>query len=194
MTPTTDRPDPARWLDEHGDALYSYALARLRQPALAEDLVQETLLAAVQAQHSFAGRSSVRTWLISILKNKLIDHWRRTAREPVVDARLPDDDEIDALFLPEHRDHWRQPPSPWADPDKALEQEQFFQALQDCLDELPEKQGQAIRLCAVDGHSAEEACKVLAVSTSNLWVLLHRARLRLRGCLSLNWFEPGANN
>ena len=110
-----------------------------------------------------------------------------------MDTPLPDDNEIESLFRPEDRDHWRQPPTPWAQPEQALEQEQFFQALQDCLDDLPEKQGRALLLCAVDGQPAETACKVLSITPSNLWVLLHRARLRLRECLSLRWFGPGAD-
>jgi RNA polymerase sigma-70 factor (ECF subfamily) len=105
---------PERWLDDHGDALLGYACARVRDRDAAEDLVQETLLAAWRARASFAGKSSERTWLIGILKHKLADHWRRLAREPRGAAALETDAAdgalIDALFDDARRGHWRVPP------------------------------------------------------------------------------------
>jgi RNA polymerase sigma-70 factor (ECF subfamily) len=179
--------DPRTWLDEHGDALYRYALVRVRNAAAAEDLVQETLLAALTARERFAGQSSVRTWLIAILKNKLIDHLRRRAREaPPVDE--PDDELIDELFEDDPGQHWRSAPGVWANPSGALEQTEFWQVFSDCLAQLPPRQAQAFGLCELDGLAGEEACKVLGLSPSNLWVLMHRARLRLRQCLETRWF------
>jgi RNA polymerase sigma-70 factor (ECF subfamily) len=180
--------DAHTWLDEHGDALYRYALVRVRNPATAEDLVQETLLAALTARERFAGESTLRTWLIAILKNKLIDHFRRHAREMPLSDDL-DDDTIEAMFQDNPSQHWRSPPSVWANPAGALEQHQFWQAFTDCLKRLPPRQAQAFGLCELDGLSGEEACKVLGLSSSNLWVLMHRARLRLRQCLETRWFS-----
>lgn len=184
--------DPQTWLDNHGDSLYRYALSRTREPAVAEDLVQETLLAALRARERFAGESSERTWLVAILKNKIVDHFRRARRE----APLPETDEpdavIDALFR-ESDHHWQSLAAAWREPDAALDDSRFWQALARCLEELPARQAQAFTLTEFDGLSTDELCKALAITTSNVWVLLHRARLRLRECLQIQWFgvQPG---
>jgi RNA polymerase sigma-70 factor (ECF subfamily) len=176
--------DPATWLDRHGDSLYRFALLRVRNPTTAEDLVQETLLAAWRAKD---------TWLIAILKNKLIDHFRRASRETPLPDVADTDEAIDALFM-EHNDHWAHPPSAWANPDDALEQTEFWDVFQDCLAGLPARQAQAFTLTEIDGLSTEELCKALAAQPSNVWVMLHRARLRLRECLEQRWFGAEAEN
>lgn len=183
---------PEHWLDEHGDALFGFAYLRLRDRDAAEDLVQETLLAAWRGRERFVGHSSERTWLIGILKHKLADHWRRRRREPQP-AATPGPDGLDrellgALFDDTRRDHWRAPPSPWSDPDAALEQRQFWQVFSACVAALPPAQAQAFSLCELDGFKGEEACKAMGLAATNLWVMLHRARLRLRACLEKNWF------
>jgi RNA polymerase sigma-70 factor, ECF subfamily len=184
---------PNCWLTEHGDALYGYAYLRLRNRDAAEDLVQETLLAALQGRASFAGNSSERSWLIGILKHKLIDYWRRRARQPALDGTTSGDDSADdimeRLFDNQAREHWRSAPSPWRDPDAALEQQQFWAVFSQCLGALPPAQARAFGLCEIDGLDGNEACKVLRVTPTNLWVMLHRARLRLRQCLENHWFE-----
>ncbi len=187
IPPAEDALAPASWLDAHGDALYRYALVRVRNASAAEDLVQETLLAALTARERFAGQSSVRTWLIAILKNKLIDYLRRRARE-APPAEEPDDELIDAMFEDDPGQHWRSAPSVWTNPSGALEQTQFWQVFSDCLAQLPPRQAEVFGLTELDGLSGEEACKVLGLSASNLWVLMHRARLRLRQCLETRWF------
>ncbi|UCH53244.1 MAG: sigma-70 family RNA polymerase sigma factor, partial [Pseudomonadota bacterium] len=131
--------DTRTWLDEHGDALYRFALLRVRNSTVAEDLVQDTLLAGLQGKTRFAGGSSVRTWLIGILKNKIIDHMRRTGREGVLPEE-PIDDVCDAMFREDHSYHWRVMPSVWDDPDGALEQQEFWEAFYRCLGDLPERQ------------------------------------------------------
>jgi len=180
--------NPETWLNQHGDALYRYALMRVRDTAVAEDMVQETLLAALRARNSFAGQSSERTWLVAILKNKIIDHFRRGQRETPLSDHLEPDESVDEMFEGRMAGHWTEPPAAWDHPETALEQDQFWRALQDCLDGLPERQAQAFLLSEVDGLPTDELCKVLEVSTSNIWVILHRARLRLRDCLGNNWF------
>ncbi len=184
-----------RWLAEHGDALFRYACLGVRDRDAAEDLVQETLLAALQSHRNFAGHSSERTWLIGILRHKLADHWRRIGREAPLENHPDTDDPDDLLghlFDAENGDHWRAPPSHWLKPDSALEQQQFWRALSDCIDALPPVQAQAFALCEIDGVAGTEACKVLDVSPTNLWVMLHRARLRLRQCLENHWFTGGS--
>jgi RNA polymerase sigma-70 factor (ECF subfamily) len=182
-----------RWLDDHGDALFGFAFMRLRDRETSEDLVQETLLAAWRSRESFAATSSERTWLIGILKHKLADHWRRSARQPSDNLNADaDDDLIEKTFDMEKGGPWRVSPSAWASPEAALEQEQFWRILIDCVAALPPAQAQAFSLCEFDGLKGEEACKAMQVASTNLWVMLHRARLRLRQCLENNWFgrEP----
>jgi RNA polymerase sigma-70 factor (ECF subfamily) len=189
--PTSDRKlsRPEQWLAEHGDALYRYAWFRLQDAALAEDLVQETLLAALQSQDGFAGRSSERTWLTSILKNKLIDHLRKYSREQPFAGDTDTHDEIDTLFEDDSWNHWKVPPSVWDNPSAALEQRQFWEVFTLCMGGLPERQAQTFVLCELEGMDGAEACKVLGMTTSNVWVMLHRARLRLRDCLEKQWFD-----
>ena len=131
-----------RWLEDHGDALFGFAFMRLRDRETAEDMVQETLLAAWRSRESFAATSSERTWLIGILKHKLADHWRRSARQPS-DALEADaaDDLIEKTFDMEKGGPWRVPPSAWANPDTALEQQQFWQIFIDCVGALPPAPG-----------------------------------------------------
>jgi RNA polymerase sigma-70 factor, ECF subfamily len=189
--PNTKPTSPERWLDEHGDALFRYAYVRLRDRGVAEDLVQETFLAALRTRGQFSGKSTERTWLIGILKHKLADHWRKRAREVPLEApssAQDPDDLLQRLFDESNKDHWRVQPSTWSDPHTALQDRQFWRVLSDCLAGLPPAQAQAFSLCEIDGLEGTEACKVLAVAPTNLWVMLHRARLRLRQCLELNWF------
>lgn len=185
--------DPDTWLELHGDSLYRFALVRVREPAVAEDLVQETLLAAWRAKDSFTGGSAERTWLIAILKNKLIDHFRRSSRESPLPDIEDSDEAVDALFS-EHRDHWVRMPATWANPDDALEQSEFWHIFQECLEALPARQAQMFTLCEIEGLSTEELCKVMQAQTSNVWVMLHRARLRLRECLEKQWFNRSSEN
>jgi RNA polymerase sigma-70 factor (ECF subfamily) len=164
--------------------LLRYASLQLRDPHAAEDAVQETLLAALAGEASFAGRSNLRTWLTGILKHKIIDAIRRSSRE----AALPEADtaEFDALF--DQTGHWVDPPAPWADPDASLEQKRFFAALEACLERLPQKIAQAFMMREHLGLETAEICKELAITPTHCWVLLYRARMALRECLTKEWF------
>ena len=188
-TPSTSTPE--QWLRDHGDALYRHAYFRLRDRMAAEDMVQETLLAAIKGRERFAGRSSERTWLIGILNNKVVDYLRKQVREQSLDQGDLGDDELEGLLF-EADGHWRRPPSAWGDPDAAFEQNAFWAALSRCLEELPARQAQAFSLCEMDGVGGAEAGKVLGISTTNIWVILHRARLRLKECLEINWLGQRA--
>jgi RNA polymerase sigma-70 factor (TIGR02943 family) len=189
--------DPAVWVDEHGDYLFGYAMFRLRDASAAEDVVQETLLAALQSYHSFEGRGSQRTWLVGILKHKLTDHFRRMGRETPL-SRLEDESfEHGEFFRPagEWKDHWEADRAPleWrATPEELLRQSDFFRVLDDCLSPLPARVSGAFILREVDGLASEEICQMFGVTTNNLWVMLHRARLHLRHCVELNWFKSRA--
>jgi RNA polymerase sigma-70 factor (ECF subfamily) len=179
--------DPLVWLDRHGDALYRYALLRVRDQAVAEELVQDTFVAALAARSQFGGQASERTWLIAILKNKIIDHLRRAQREEPLPDDVDSQQMLDALF--DHRGHWSLRPLDWGHPDEVLENQQFWRVFEDCLAGVPARSAEAFFLREVDGLTAEEVCKVLDVTPSNLWVSLHRARMRLRLCLEIQWFN-----
>ncbi|MGD8530599.1 MAG: sigma-70 family RNA polymerase sigma factor [Syntrophobacterales bacterium] len=183
--------DPEAWVDQHGDALFRYALFRIQDGQVAEDLVQETFLAAIRGKESFAGRSSVKTWLFGILKHKIIDHIRKISRErpeenieAVADLAGKDFDD---------KGGWKYQPSEWTtNPSLLFQQQEFWQILQTCLSELPPRLNQAFTLRELDGLSAEEVRKILDVSPTNGGVMLHRARMRLRECLEIRWFAEEA--
>lgn len=188
--PDRSEAGPGTWLAQHGDALYRYAYYRVYDTGVAEDLVQETLLAAWRAHGSFRGESAERTWLTGILKHKIIDYLRRAHREVALEDLAEDAEAVDRLFAAEHRDHWRVKPAPWEHPDGALESSQFWDVLRDCLAALPAQQAAAFAATEIEGLSVAEFCKNTDISSTNLYVTLHRARLRLRECLEQNWFGP----
>lgn len=180
---------PEQWLDQHGAVLYRYALARLHDPHKAEEAVQETLLAALEARDRFNGDASVRTWLTGILKHKLIDQFRREARERPLDEELarelPDDAGGDAMFAADG--HWRERLADWGDPEDALRQGQFLLVLQRCLDRLPKRLARLFLLREVHEESTDYICREMAITPANLWTMLYRTRLGLRQCLESNW-------
>jgi RNA polymerase sigma-70 factor (TIGR02943 family) len=175
------------WVDEYGDYLYRFALSRLRQREAAEDLVQETFLAAMRARERFARASSERTWLVGILKRKIADYLRHQNRERPVRDLSASEPWIEALF--DERGNWRKKPGNWpADPSATLDQKEFWTILLACLRKLPDRLANAFTLREVEEQDSQEVCKVLNVSANNLWVMLHRARMGLRRCLEINWF------
>ncbi len=173
--------------------LLKYARLQLRNDAWAEDAVSETLLAALERPDGFAGRSQLKTWLVGVLKHKLVDQIRRNSKE-LSTTREDDVDLDDQLF--DSTGHWREAPTDWGDdPEQALRQLDFMRVLEACVDKLPGQQGRLFMMREWLELDTEEICKALAISPTNLWVMLHRARLRLRECLELNWFAgtgPGA--
>ncbi|WP_415879745.1 sigma-70 family RNA polymerase sigma factor [Methylomonas sp. TEB] len=180
-------------LAEHRPVLFRYALLQLKDNELADDAVQETLLAAWQASANFEGRAGLRTWLIGILKHKIADHWRRTARE-VVSAEFDqidndeDDSDEDAFFM--NNGHWNGGPSTWNDPEAALKQQEFWTIYETCHNNLPAKMAQVFMLRELVGLDTDEVCREAGISDANYWVTMHRARLRLRECLEIRWFNP----
>ena len=185
--------DPERWVDEHGDCLFKFALMRLRDQLKAEDAVQETFLAALKGSDRFAGRAAERTWLIDILKNKIYDHFRKASREiSFVDLEFYDNEEHDR-FVSEGlgKGGWTSDygPQDWARAGESLDNEQFWKAYRDCSTKLPEKVAAVFNLREVDGIESKEVCAMLNISENNLWVMLHRARMALRRCLEMHWFR-----
>lgn len=187
-------PDPGIWVDQHADYLFKYASFRLRDSAAAEDVVQETFLAALKAYEKFEGRGSERTWLVGILKHKINDHFRRATREAPIGEGQDDGPEHAEFFTrtDEWDNHWNNKfaPTDWhASPAQLVEQGEFFKVFNNCLSPLPERTASAFTLREVDGLSSEEICEMLGITVNNLWVMLHRARLHLRNCLEKNWFK-----
>jgi RNA polymerase sigma-70 factor (ECF subfamily) len=185
--------DPGVWVDEHGDYLFRYAIVRLRDEALAEDAVQETLLSAIQAIKSYGGKSTERTWLVGILKHKIIDHFRKHSREVPLEPSDTDLSEFDPLFErdDEFKNHWNDYLSPriWRrSPDEALQENEFFGVLQNCMGKLPERVASVFALREMNGLDTDEICEILSLSSSNFWVMMHRARMALRRCIEINWF------
>ncbi len=182
-------------IEQHRDYLLRYATLQLRDAGAAEDAVQDTLIAALEGIERFAGTSSLKTWLTGILKHKIIDHVRRQSREQPLLANDGDDersesDAVDALF--KHDGHWDKPPGNWADPDQALENKKFIEALEKCTQNLPAKTARVFMMRDVMDIETEDICKELNITSTNCWVMLHRARLSLRECLEINWFgKPG---
>ncbi len=186
--------DPEIWVDQYGDFLYHFTLSRIKDPSIAEDLVQETFLAALKARKNFQGRSTARTWLIAILKHKIVDHIRKQVREHTsdnVESMLDTtaNDPVDSSFNDDG--DWRIRPSKWTiDPMKLYEQKEFMDILYHCLAELPERQAEAFMMREIDGLSTEKICKLLNISATNSWVMLYRARMWLRRCLENSWLNP----
>ena len=178
----------AQQLVELRTYLLKFARLQLRNDAWAEDAVSETVLAALAKPQSFSQRSQLKTWLVGILKHKIIDTIRLHGRE--VSSSPSDDDEgdlLDALsFKPDG--HFVQAPTDWGNPEQELGSRQFFEVLEACADKLPATQGRLFLMREWLELSSEEICKELALTPTNLYVQLHRARLRLRECLELNWF------
>ena len=182
--------DPADWVERYGDYLFRYAMLRVRDRSAAEDLVQETFLAGLSGRESFSGGSSEATWLVGILKHKIADHFRRLSRE------APREEEVlrdvpDAEYF-DGSGHWTAGPGEWiGNPAELLRQEEFLERFRECLAGLPPNQAAAFTLREIDGMGTGEICKVLNVSETNLWVILHRARSLLRRCLETRWFARG---
>jgi RNA polymerase sigma-70 factor (ECF subfamily) len=176
---------------EKRDDLVRFAALQLRDPSLAEDVVQETLMAAMQAVEQFQGRSSLKTWVFSILKRKVIDAMRKGRREVSASQLTSGNDEerdFDELF--NARGFWatEHKPHRWTEPEDSLEQKQFWRIFELCLDHLPTRTAQVFSMRELLGLDTDEICKELSISTSNCWVILHRARMGLRLCLEERWF------
>lgn len=167
--------------------LVRYAALQLRDADAVQDVVQETLLAALAGEADFAGRSSLRTWITGILKHKILDAFRRAQRDPLPLADGADDAaDFEDLF--NANGHWVQHPAAWSDPDAALEQARFFEVLEGCLQKLPLKTARAFLMREHLGVDTGDICKELGVTPSHCHVLLYRARMGLQQCLHEKWF------
>ena len=184
MNPAT--PAPAQWPDRYGDELYRFALSRVSDSDMAEELVQETFLSGLDGLTTFRAEASERTWLFVILRRKIIDHYRRQARVTHVGLdEISDSGPTEADFFTPENGHWTglQVPASWLNADAALEQQELHDILQRCQERLPAQHGAVFALRFVEELPAEEICQALGLSSANYWVIVHRAKLQLRRCL-----------
>ncbi len=168
--------------------LFAFARLQLEDEALAEDKVQDTLLAAYESIERFNGQSKFETWLFAILKNKLIDEIRRRTREFTTDFDADQVAEIDEMF--DERSHWvsGQQPQKWVQPESSYLHEQFWQVFDVCVFHLPKGTARVFTMRELLGIDTEEVCDSLGLSQQNVWTMLHRARLKIRGCLERGWY------
>lgn len=182
--------DPESWVERYGDYLYRYALARVGDPSAAEDIVQETLMAALRARQGFQRRSGFRTWLTGILKHKVVDHFRRRRPDREGSGEDPADFDADSPF--DGRGKWKSGPAAWgSDPAGSLERKEFLNWLFYCLGVLPDRMARVFMLREFDGYDTPEICQEMDITATNCWTLLHRARVALRRCLEKHWADRG---
>ena len=177
---------PQNWVDQYADYLFNYAVARVSDAEIAKDLVQETFVAGLNSAKNYKGDAAERTWLIAILKRKVIDHYRKiNSKKGKAEVRVNygSDSDGEGDWLEE------QVADPFSqDGDNVLENEELGMAIQECISKLPKKQSLVFKMKTIQGMSTEDICNDLGINPSNLWVMIHRARTALMGCLNENWF------
>lgn len=185
--------DPVTWMDRYGDYLYAFALSRVRDPAVAEEAVQETFLAALDARKNYKQQSSEKTWFTGILKHKIMDFYRKRSKEKNAFPIDSSESNADTYFTKAGK--WREKPAHWADdPHELYKQKEFLAVLYYCLSHLPNRQSEVFTRREMDGLSTDEICKLYDITATNCWVILHRARMVLRRCVEKNWFGDKKNN
>ena len=178
---------PETWVDRYADYLFNYALARVGDEEIAKDLVQETFIAGLQSASNFMGNAAERTWLVAILKRKVIDHYRRSnTKKGRAEVRMS------GIPSAEEEGDWLE--SRAADPESirendGIENSELGLAIQECISQLPEKHARVFSLKTIQEWSTEDICKELGITPSNLWVMVHRARTSLMECLNQSWYK-----
>ena len=179
--------DPNTWVDKYADYLFNYAIVRVNENNIAKDLVQETFFAGLKSAKNFQGKSTERTWLISILKRKIIDYYRKiNSKKGKAEVRMNfyDDGDNEGSWIEERV------PQSWDNAsEKLIENEELKSQLDSCIDKLPEKYAMVFRMKTIQEFDTDDICKELEITASNLWVIIHRARTQLRKCMEVNWFN-----
>ena len=177
--------NPNKWIDLYSDYLFNYTISRVSDKEIAQDLVQDTFLAGLKSMKNFKGEASERTWLISILKRKIIDHYRKiNSNKGKAEVRINyNDSESEGDWLEERV----------ADPfdktaEDTLQNSELGDAIHNCLEKLPKKQADVFKMKTILGYETEVICNELNITASNLWVIIHRARTGMADCLKQNWF------
>ena len=178
---------PDKWVDLHADYLFNYTISRINNHDLAKDLIQDTFFAGLKAMKSFQGKASERTWLISILKRKINDHYRKinsAKGKAEVKMNFYSDGDREGEWIEE-----RVPSDRGNEVEKSIENEELNVVLEKCIGDLPDKYAMVFRMKTIQQFDTEEVCKELDITSSNLWVIIHRARTQLRKCMEENWFR-----
>jgi len=187
--------DPERWVENYGDYLFNYAVVRVNDSNKAEDLVQETFLSALKARARFRGESTERTWLTSILKRKIIDTYRKKYSSKETSFGQHEETVFDGDFFRSEepfRGHWLEGTGPNSHsllPEGELEQEELMKIIRLCIENLKPQLAAAFIMKMIDEEDSDTICKELGITSSNLWVMLHRARLRMRDCMEKKWLN-----
>ncbi|WP_299778323.1 sigma-70 family RNA polymerase sigma factor [uncultured Formosa sp.] len=178
--------DATKWIDSYSDYLYNYTISRVSDSEIAKDLVQDTFFAGLKSMKNFKGEASERTWLISILKRKIIDYYRKiNSKKGKAEVRMSysSDSEDEGEWLEE-----RVEDQSYKNAEDVLENTELSIAIYNCLDKLPEKQAQVFKMKTIENYDTEIICNELNITASNLWVIIHRARTALSSCLEKNWY------
>ena len=175
--------------------MLKFASLQLRDETLAEDVVQEALIAALANAKEFAGRAALKTWVFAILRHKIVDHFRRQSRTTNISSLSPEEESLDQAFesLFKANAHWtpQARPTGWGDPEESLRQQRFWDVFDACLEHLPENTARVFMMREFMEFETAEVCRELRITTSNCNVILHRARNGLRKCLQGSWFAAG---
>ena len=186
-SPITHTLDPMKWIDNYSNYLFRYTIVRVNNHEVSKDLVQETFFSGLKSAKNFEGKATERTWLISILKRKIIDHYRKTnSKKGQAEVRMNfyNDGENEGDWIEE-----RVPQSWDNEVEKKIENKELQHQIDLCVDKLPKKYAMVFRMKTIQEIDTEVICKELGISSSNLWVIIHRARMQLRKCLEDNWFN-----
>ncbi len=179
--------DPNKWIDNYADYLFNYTIVRVNNSDTAKDLVQETFFAGLKSAKNFQGKSTERTWLVAILKRKIIDYYRKiNSKKGQAEVRMSfyTDGENEGNWIEERV------PQSWDNAsEKAVENKELKDQIEACIDFLPEKHAMVFRMKTIQEFETDVICKELDISASNLWVIIHRARTQLRSCMEENWFN-----
>jgi RNA polymerase sigma-70 factor (ECF subfamily) len=187
MSKKTEIAPPETWVDRYGDYLYGFAMSRLRNPDAAHDCVQDTFLAGIKALDRFDGSRDIKFWLRGIMRNKIVDHIRRSVKENKVDIQAEDEALIESFWF-KYSGIATTNPDPWQfNPRKHYDNSEFWVVFDRCIEQVKEPARQAFILRVLEDLSTEEVCKVMNVTSNYLWVLLHRARSQLKTLIEANW-------
>lgn len=185
--------NPAKWVELYADYLYKFAYYRVNNDQLAEDLVQDTFLSALKARDTYKGEAAEKTWLVSIIKNKIIDHYKKasTKNESPLKLQTYEAPSLDYFFNKEKNGHWQDgnKPKDWGEVDSSYDSKEFYKILEGCLSQLPEKWKGVFIMSLLDDADSKIVCKEFNLSSSNFWVIIHRAKLQIRACLEKNWLK-----
>jgi RNA polymerase sigma-70 factor (TIGR02943 family) len=177
---------PQLWVERYADFLYKYAVVRVNDDEIAKDLLQETFFSALKGISNFKGESSERTWLVAILKHKIVDHYRKTSN---LRSKSATNQNTEEEFFEEDNGHWNKENRPveFNSVKDELQEKEFTAVLKNCIKKMPGLWAAVFTMKHIDEEETEDILKQLSISSANFWVIIHRSKLNLRACLQKNW-------